>query len=180
MLDIAYLRDNKDKGRPLLKNRAPKLDFDALLALDADRRQLQRQLDELRSKKNKANEEISQLLKSKQDTKGVIATMKAISQEIDGLEAKTGEKNQKLQDLMYLVPNLPHKSVKIGADSTENTQVSSHGDIKKFGFKPKDHIEIGEALGIFDGARGSKITGSGFVVFGKEGARLERVLINFM
>ncbi len=180
MLDIAYLRDNKDKVRPLLKNRAPKLDFDTLLVLDADRRQLQRQLDELRSKKNKANEEISQLLKNKQDAKGIIAAMKSISKEIDGLEAKVGEKSQKLQELMYLVPNLPHKSVKIGADSKENTQISSHGEIKKFSFKPKDHIEIGEALGIFDAARGAKITGSGFVVFGKEGARLERALINFM
>ncbi len=180
MLDIAYLRENKEKARELLKNRAPKLDFDALLAIDADRRQLQKELDELRSQKNKANDEISQLLRSKQDAKGIIAKMKAISLEIDALENKTGEKTEKLSELLYLVPNLPHKSVTIGTDSAQNTQVSAHGDVKRFSFKAKDHIEIGEFLGIFDSQRASKITGSGFVVFGRQGARLERALINFM
>ncbi len=180
MLDLAYIRENKDLVREHLKIRAPKLDFDAFLLLDEDRRVGIQSLDALRAEKNRANDLISQLLKDKKDPKETIASMKVISQKIDELEIKVGEVDKKVVDLLMIIPNIPHISVKIGADSSENTVVLSWGEPKNFEFKPKEHSELGQELGLFDAARASKISGSGFVVFTGAGARLQRSLLNFM
>jgi seryl-tRNA synthetase len=181
MLDLAYIRENKEKVREALKIRAPKLDFDAFLRLDEERRKLQQELDNLRYEKNKANDIISKLLKEKKDTKDTIASMKSISQKIGEYENKVGDIYEKVRDILLIIPNIPHLSVKSGVDSTQNTEVIRWGEIeKKHDFKPKDHIEIGQEIGIFDMARAAKISGSGFVVFRGIGARLERALVNFM
>ncbi len=180
MLDLAFIRENKDLVREHLKIRAPKLDFEAFLRLDEERREVTQALDALRAEKNKANEVISQLLKEKKDPKDTIASMKATSQKIAELESKMGEVNQKVTDILMIIPNIPHKSVPMGSDSSQNKVVSSWGEPKKFEFKPKEHSEIGQDLGILDAARASKISGSGFAVFAGAGARLQRSLLNFM
>lgn len=180
MLDLTYIRDNKDKVREALKIRAPKLDFDGFLGLDAKRRELLQQLDALRAERNKANDRISALLKEKKDTKAEIESMKSISQKIKDYDVKMGDIELKVNEILYIIPNIPHKSVKSGSDNTQNTLVSSWGTPKKFEFKPKEHTEIGQELGLFDPVRSSKISGSGFVVYTGVGARLERALINLM
>ncbi|MBI4432123.1 MAG: serine--tRNA ligase [Candidatus Omnitrophica bacterium] len=180
MLDIATIRDNQDKVRELLKIRAPKFPFDAFLKLDVKRRTLQMELDTLRSQKNRKNDEISQLLKEKKDAKPVIAQMKEFSRKIAELEAGTETVESEFKAQLFLIPNLPHESVKPGVDAKGNTEVSHHGDIPKLSFKPKEHTELGEGLGILDMARASKISGSAFPLFRGAGARLVRALINFM
>lgn len=180
MLDLNYIRDNKDKVREVLRNRAPRVDFDAFLALDASRREELGQLEALRAEKNKANDQISILLKEKKDPKETIASMKSISQKIGDLEQKVGELELKVREILLIIPNLPHSSVKIGKDATENTEVSHWGEPKKHSFKPKDHIELGAELKLFDNVWGSKLSGSGFIVYTGQGALLERALINFM
>lgn len=180
MLDLAYIRENKDKVREALKIRSPKLDFDGFLRLDEERRKLQQELDGLRSEKNKANDVISQLLKEKKDPKDAIASMKGISQKIGDLEGRVGEVYGKVTDILMVIPNIPHSSVKVGTDSTQNTQVIQWGEVKKLNFKPKEHTEIGQELGVFDMPRAAKISGSGFSVFTGVGAKLQRALLNFM
>ena len=180
MLDLAYIRDNKDKVRDALKIRAPKLDFEGFLALDSQRRELVQQTDTLRAQRNQANDRISALLKEKKDSKAEIYAMKSISQKIKEFELKMGEIDSKVQEILYIIPNIPHISVKSGVDSTQNTEVSVWGNPKKFEFKPKEHTEIGQELGIFDAVRSSKISGSGFTVYTGVGAKLQRALINLM
>lgn len=180
MLDLAFIRDNQDLVRDHLKIRAPKFDFNAFLALDKDRRILLQESDTLRAQKNQANDKISALLKEKKDPKQVIASMKSISQQIDELSKKVAEIDQKVMNLVYLIPNIPHKSVKIGTDSTQNTVIRQVGSPKTFEFKAKEHTELAENLGIMDSARGSKISGSGFIIYSGVGSRLQRALLNWM
>src|SRR5262245_57280286 len=116
MLDLGFIRDNKDKVRESLKIRAPKLDFDGFLRLDEERRKLQQELDSLRAEKNKANDQVTQLLKEKKDPKEAISSMKAVSQRIGELESKMGEYDTKVRDILLVVPNIPHSSVKSGFD----------------------------------------------------------------
>ena len=131
MLDLSYLRDHKDEVKEALKIRAPKLDFDAFLLLDADRRNLLRELESLRGEKNKANDEITALLKEKQDPKPRIASMKSIAQNIDKFESKVGDIELKIKEIQLIIPNIPHKSVKIGTDSAQNTEIKNWGSQKK-------------------------------------------------
>ncbi len=180
MLDLSFIRDNKEQVKEALKVRAPKLDFEAFLRLDMDRRQVLQELEALRAEKNKANDRISALLKEKKDAKGEIDSMKSTSQKIKEFEVRVGEFDSKLNEILYIIPNIPHKSVKIGSDSTQNTVVSSWGEPKKHDFKPKEHTELGQELGMFDMAVSSKISGSGFALYRGMGARLQRALINFM
>lgn len=180
MLDLSFIREHKDEIREALKIRAPKLDFDGFLAMDAERRTLSQELDGLRAQKNKANDQITLLLKEKKDPKETIASMKSISQKIGEFEVKVAEFDQKVRDIQLVIPNLPHKSVKPGTDSTQNVEVSHWGTPKKHAFKPKEHTEIGQELGLFDMAVGAKLSGSGFALYKGVGARLERALINFM
>ncbi len=180
MLDLNFLRDHKDEVREAFKIRAPKLDFDAILEIDTDRRALLKDLDALRAQKNQANDKITALLKEKKDPKETIASMKSISQKIDEFNKKVGDVDKKLSDLMYIIPNIPHKSVKNGVDSSQNTVILTSEEPKKPAFKPKEHTELGEKLGILDMARASKISGSGFTIFSGLGARLQRALVNFM
>ncbi len=180
MLDLAYIRDNKDKVREALKIRAPKLDFEGFLRLDEERRKLQQELDGFRSEKNKANDVISQLLKEKKDPKEAIVAMKSISQKIDDLDKEVGELQTKVIETLLVIPNIPHSSVKSGFDSTGNTEVIKWGQVKTFSFKAKEHTELGQELGVFDAPRASKISGSGFAVYTGVGAKLQRALINLM
>ena len=180
MLDLTFIRENKDLVRNHLKIRAPKLDFDEFLRLDQMRREDLKNLDDLRAQKNKANDEISQLLKAKKDPKEMIAAMKLISQKIGEWETRTGDIEKKVTDILMVIPNIPHASVNPGADSSQNLEVSHWGEPKKLSFKPREHSELGQELGILDMARAAKISGSGFAVFSGAGARLQRSLLNFM
>lgn len=180
MLDLSYIRENKDLVREALKTRAPKLDFDGFLKMDTDRRALLKELEALRGEKNKANDEITALLREKKDPKAKIASMKSIAQKIDEFESKVGDIEIKIIYIQLIIPNIPHKSVKIGTNSTQNTEVKAWGTPKKHAFKPKEHSEVGKELGILSLAAAAKIAGSAFSLFAGSGARLIRALVNFM
>ena len=179
MLDIKFIRENVDTVKKGLAAKRVSIDLDGLLKLDQRRRDILTQLDDLRNQQNKANDEISRLLKEKKDTKSKIAAMKTVSDRIGQLEPEVKEIEKKLDALLINIPNIPHPSVPVG-DAKDNKIVRHGGEPKKFSFKPKTHIELGESLDIIDFKRAAKITGSNFILFKKEGARLERALFNFM
>jgi seryl-tRNA synthetase len=179
MLDIKFIRENQELVRNSLKNRFLDLDLDALIALDDSRRRRMSELEGLRSQRNKANDEISVLLKARQDAKTKIDSMKAISGRISALEAETKELDRNLEQLLLTVPNVPHASVPVG-DASKKQNARAWGTPRKFDFSPANHMEIAQRLDIIDFPRATKITGSNFILFKGPGARLERALINFM
>jgi len=179
MLDIKFIRDNPELVKEALKKRNLKLDLDAILKCDDKRRSTLLELEELRAQKNKANEEITALLKLKKDAKPKISSMKEIARDIDRLEADLKECANKLDSALLNIPNIPHASVPVG-DESKRELVRSWGEPRLFDFKPVTHIEIAQHLDIIDFNRAAKITGSNFVLFKGWGAKLERALINFM
>ncbi|MFA6379354.1 MAG: serine--tRNA ligase, partial [Candidatus Omnitrophota bacterium] len=155
------------------------VDIDHLLDIDQKRRRLLTRLDDLREKKNIANDEISQSLKEKKDPKAKIASMKEVSVQISALEPEIKSFDAEIETILLRIPNIPHVSVPVGSPE-KNKEVRRVGTIPTFDFKPKTHFELAEGLDIIDFKRASKITGSNFIVYKKDGARLERALLNFM
>ncbi|MFH1189826.1 MAG: serine--tRNA ligase [Candidatus Omnitrophota bacterium] len=179
MLDIKFIRDNRELVKEGVKNKGVKIDIDELLAIDESYRKILMEVETLKAERNKANNEISALMKEKKNAKAIIDKMKAVSQKIAVLDSKVGEEEQKLAKFIYIIPNLPDKSVPIGGPDA-NKIVKSWGENPKFSFKPKTHIQIAEILDIISFGIAAKITGSNFVLYMGAGARLERALINFM
>ncbi|MBU0604909.1 MAG: serine--tRNA ligase [Candidatus Omnitrophica bacterium] len=179
MLDIKFIRENRDLVKESIKNKGQNIDIDELLAIDENYRKILVEVEALKAERNKANNEISTLMKEKKNPKVIIEKMKAVSQKIAELDSKVGEEEQKLAKFIYIIPNLPDKSVPVGGLEA-NKLVKSWGENPKFNFKPKTHMEISELLGIISFGVAAKITGSNFVLFTGPGARLERALINFM
>jgi len=179
MLDIKFIRENPDLVKQSLQERNVKLDLEAFIKLDDLRRQNLVELEDLRAKRNKANDEISALLKEKKDAKSKIVSMKEISARIGLLEAELKEFDAELDKQVLTIPNIPHASLPRG-DASNNKIVRSWGEAPKFDFKPVTHIELSQHLDIIDLPRATKITGSNFILFKGWGAKLERALINFM
>jgi len=179
MLDIKFIRENQDLVRQAIRNRALKIDIDAVIKIDDVRRKALSEFEELAAKRNKANDEISLLLKEKKDARAKISSMKDISRRIGELEPQIKEQEVELNKLLLNIPNVPHASLPVG-DAACNKVVRSWGSPRKFNFKPLSHIEICQNLDIVDFNRATKITGSNFILFKGWGAKLERALINFM
>jgi len=179
MLDIKFIRENPDLVKKSLKDRRIELDLDNFLKLDDSRRKALIEVEELRAEKNKANDEISALLKAKKETKQKIASMKKISGRIDELDEELKGINAELDKALLAIPNIPHQSIPVG-DASCKKLVRSWGDLPKLDFKPATHIELSQHLDIIDFARATKITGSNFILYKNWGAKLERALINFM
>ena len=179
MLDIKFIRENQDAVKKALTDRASKLTLDELLGIDESRRKALAELEELRARRNKANDQISALLKEKKDPKEKISSMKVISEKIGTLEAIVKDSETKLAQILLMIPNVPHSSVPVGEPEKAHI-VHSWGKAREFNFKPVTHIELSQQLDIIDFARATKITGTNFVLYKGLGARLERALINFM
>ncbi|MCU0665517.1 MAG: serine--tRNA ligase [Candidatus Omnitrophica bacterium] len=179
MLDIKFIRENPDVVRQALKDRNLSLGLDEFLNLDESRRKISTEMESLRAQRNKANDEISRLLKEKQDAKPVIASMKEISEKISSLEQEERSLDEAMKKIAMTIPNIPHVSLPKG-DASNNKIVRSWGQPAKFDFKPVPHTEICQKLDIVDFPRGTKITGSNWILYKGLGARLERALINFM
>ncbi len=179
MLDIKFIRENQDLVKQAIAKRALKIDLDAVIKIDDLRRKALSELEEKRSHRNVANDQISVLLKQKKDAQSIITSMKEISSSIGLLESQVKVQEGLLNSLLLTIPNVPHESLPVG-DVSNNKVVRSWGEPKKFDFKAQSHIQICQNLDIVDFNRATKITGSNFILFKGFGARLERSLINFM
>jgi seryl-tRNA synthetase len=179
MLDIKFIRDNTKTVKDNLKKRGLKIDIDKIVSLDASRRKILQRLDDLRAKKNKANDEISALLRQKKDPKDTIKSMKKIAADIDKLEKEIKDFDVQLKGLLLNIPNIIHESVPVGSADKKKI-IRSWGEPKELDFPARSHIELAEALDIIDFKRASKISGSNFILYKGQGAKLERALFNFM
>lgn len=179
MLDLRLIRDNLDKVKAGLASKRAQVDLDQLVKHDLQRRQLLLELEDLKAQKNTANDEIGRMIREKLDPKMKITSMKAIAAQIDAMEPMIKSIEEKIQDILIGLPNLPHSSVPVGGPEL-NKEVARWGEKPPLNFKPKTHIEIAEHLDIIDFKRGTKLSGSNFILYKDGGARLERALYNFM
>jgi seryl-tRNA synthetase (EC 6.1.1.11) len=182
MLDIELLRKNPEFVKERLGLRRedyPRL-VDEALRLDEERRSILRELEALRAERNALSKEIGKRKSKGEQTAELEGKVKEIKEKIEGLEAQLSEVEEQLKRVMLSIPNIPHQSVPVGRDETENVEVRRWGVPRDFDFEPKAHYEIGEALGILDFERGASLAGSRFTVMWGWGAKLERALINFM
>jgi len=182
MLDIRIIREKPEWVKERLKTRGENYPIDEILFLDKKRRELIQRVENLRHIRKEKSEKIGRLKREKreEEAKNIAEEVKSLGEELKTLEAELKKVEDDFKKKLSLIPNIPHESVPIGKDETENVVIKRWGDLPKFEFEPKPHWEIGEDLGILDFERASKITGSRFVVYWNEGALLERALINFM
>lgn len=183
MLDLNFVRENLDAVRTALASRNFPADaLDTFVELDAERRRVIGEADNINQARNSASKEIGGLMQSgnrdeAEAKKAEVAGLK--DRQID-LETKRDEADAAMRELLSGLPNLPADDVPVGADESANQEIRRGGQIREFDFEPKDHVDLGEALGIIDFERATKIAGSRFAILNGAGARLSRALINFM
>ncbi len=180
MLDLRFIRENPDLVRKAIESKREKADVDRLLELDAERRSLLTESEQLKHERNVVSQEIARKKKAGENAEDDIQRMRQVGERIKSLDARLQEVEKQIQEILIWIPNIPHPSVPEGVDESDNVEVRRWGEIPEMDFEPKPHWELAEKLGLVDFARGSKISGSFFVSFRGMGARLERALINFM
>jgi len=180
MLDARFVREHIDVIKKSLMERNASIQFDEFLRLEEQRRTLLKEAEELRNKRNVVSEEVGKLRKQKQDAAKLIEEMKGVSDRIKELDEKLKSLEESTNEFLLNVPNIPHESVPVGRDETENVVVRRWAEPRQFDFEPLNHWDIGEALGIIDFERAAKIAGARFSLTKGFGAKLERALMNFM
>ena len=179
MLDVKLIRENLDAVRAAIATLHAEAPLDEIVALDAQRRALLTEVEALKAERNQG----SQLVKRAKDPaerQNLVANLRALGDQIDALEPQVKAVDQRLDELLLLVPNLPAAHVPVGPDESGNVVIAEHGERRAFDFPPKPHWELTEALGIIDFERGVKVAGSRFYVLRGDGARLQRALITWM
>ncbi|MBM7098011.1 serine--tRNA ligase [Bacillus sp. H-16] len=181
MLDVKLLRKDFENIKEKLAHRNEDIsDLDRFGELDVTRRELIKKTEELKGRRNTVSQEVSQLKREKKDADHLIKEMKEVSATIKDLDDKLRTVDQELEQLLLTIPNIPHESVPVGADEEDNQEARKWGDLPAFSFEAKPHWDLATNLRILDFERASKVTGSRFVFYKGQGARLERALINFM
>ena len=180
MLDIKTFRDREADVRRAMEARSATVDVSAVVNMDAERRNLLQEVETLKNQRNVTSKKAGELKKAGQDISEIQKTMREVGERIAAIDVRVRELEDNLHQALLRIPNLPHASVPVGADATQNQVVRTVGTPREFMFEPKPHWEIGEKLGLFDFARAVRMTGEGFPLFVGQGARLERALIQFM
>src|ERR1043166_5398748 len=183
MLDLNYVRANLEAVRTALINRAmPTEAFDDFAAADAERRRVIAQSDRLNAERNSASREIGALMKEgkRDEAEARLKAVNELKERINDLDKQREQAESRMRELLSTLPNIPHESVPVGKDESANAEVRRWGAKPEMDFEPKDHVDLGTALGILDLERATKITGARFAILNGAGARLERALINFM
>ncbi len=183
MLDIRYMREHReDVLAAMTALNAGDAPVQRALDLDERRRQILARVEVLRAERNSGSKQIGQLMREGKRAEGqaLQARMSAVGEEIKALDEELTRVEADLQDAMLRIPNLPHPSVPVGKDETENVVVRTEGTPRTFDFAPLPHWELGTQLGILDFDRGVKLSGTRFYVLKAAGARLQRALIAWM
>ncbi len=177
MLDIKLIRESPGVVRQALEKRGNTFALESILETDEYHRHLLRQVELLRSQHNQVSK---QLGTTKEKPPQLIAEMRKLGEQISALQQETSQVKANLKSLLLELPNIPHPSVPLGKNESNNIVVRSWGEPREFSFKPLPHWELGEKLGIIDFQRGVKLSGTRFYVLKGLGAHLQRALISFM
>ncbi|WP_148715210.1 serine--tRNA ligase [Chitinolyticbacter meiyuanensis] len=179
MLDINLLRNDLDGVAARLKTRKFDLDTAAFAALEAERKTLQTATQELQAKRNAVSKSVGQAKARGEDVAPILAEVENLKGELTAKEAALTELQGKLDTLLAGIPNVPHESVPVGKDETENQEILRWGTPRQFDFEIKDHVDLGAPLGL-DFETGAKLSGARFTVLRGGVARLHRALAQFM
>lgn len=181
MLDIKLFRTEPEFVKKKLEMRAIDTSIvDEILALDTAARELTARTEELKAKRNKTSEEIAQKKRNKENADDAIKAMREVGEEIKRIDTELNEVSQTLKDKLVRLPNLVSDETPFGKDEDENVEVKKWGTPRTFDFEAKAHWDIVENLKMADFERAAKVSGARFAFLTKDGARLERALMNFM
>ncbi len=182
MLDIKLIREQGETVHNQLNRRGPgtSADLDRLLEIDKQRRDALNQSQTLKNKKKTLSAEVGNLKKKGQDASGPMEEVKQLNVQIKEWDDKSNSLDEQVRSTLLKIPNLPSETTPDGADESQNQEVRQWGGKPSFDFKPKNHVELGETLGLLDLKRAAKISGARFAVFKGQGAALLRALIQFM
>jgi seryl-tRNA synthetase len=182
MLDIRLLREKPDFVRERLATRGGDLSsqVDAILAQDTERRRLETELQKRNAERNRLSKEIGQLRAKKLPSAELEAQVRKTGEEISALNEQVSQADEQQKQLLLNLPNLPHASVPVGASAEANPVVRTWGEVPTYPFTARDHVDLATSLGLVDFERAAKISGSGFICFTNQGARLQRALIQFL
>ena len=179
MLDIKMIRENPEKVNELLQRRNPELSIDGVLEIDAERRKIQTQVDELRAKRKNDSQKIGMMKKKGENTDAVQEEVRKLGDDIKSLEEKQTELDEKQRDLLLHIPNIPDETTPIGLSEDDNQEIYKWGEPRKFDFDFKAHWDLCEEKNLVDFERGVKLSQSRFILYRGKGSRLERAIINF-
>jgi seryl-tRNA synthetase len=183
MLDLNYVRDNLAKVLEALQNRNfPTEALDEFVSWDKARRRAIAESDSRNAELNTASKEIGALIKSGKGEEALVKRSQVglLKEQIADANQKRDTAEKRMNDLLSTLPNIPHESVPIGKEETDNREERRWGAQPQFDFEAKDHVDLGTSLGILDFERASKIAGARFAILNGAGARLSRALVNFM
>lgn len=182
MLDIRLLREDAEavKQRLLARGADYPAIVDQVLACDTERRRFETERQQLQQDRNAISKEIGKLRKAGEDSSEIEAKVRGIGETIKELDEKVAACEEQQGSLLLSIPNMAHEACPIGEDETANPEIRVWSEKPSKDFELKDHVALGEALGLFDFEAGAKISGSGYVVFKGKGARLQRALIQFL
>jgi seryl-tRNA synthetase len=183
MLDLNYVRENLEKVRAALQTRGvPAAALDDFAEADAERRRIIAESDRLNAQRNTASREIGALMKEgrKEEAEARRLEVAESKERIAELDQLRNQAESRMRDLLASLPNIPDEGVPVGKDETQNVEMRRWGTKPEFRFEPKDHVDLGSALGILDLERAAKISGARFAILNDAGARLSRALVNLM
>ena len=180
MLDPKLLRSDLEFCQKQLARRGYELDIDMFTALEEKRKELQIQTQELQKERNAKSKAIGQAKAKGEDVSAILAAVSDLGDELKAAEEKLNTYQVQLNDLLMGIPNLPHTSTPDGKNEDDNVEVRKWGEPRRFDFVVRDHVDVGEALGMLDFETAAKITGSRFAVMSGAIARLHRALIQYM
>ncbi len=180
MLEIKLVREKLELVKTAMQNRGTAFDAEAFQAQDTRRKAILFELEELRRQRNRVSDEVARMKRSRENADAIIDQMRDVSTTIKNLEKDLAEGESAIDEMIMAMPNIPHASVPVGKNETDNPVIKTMGDPTAFSYAPLPHWTIGENLGILDFTRAAKIAGARFPLYLGAGARLERALINFM
>lgn len=183
MLDLNFVRENLETVRDAMRNRGGAADLlDRFADLDAARRRAIGEADKINQLRNSSSKEIGALMQSgqKEEADARKAEIAGLKEKQSELERQRDDADAAIREILINLPNMPAPGVPVGPDEAANVEIRRWGTPRAFDFEPKDHVDLGEALGILDLERATKVAGSRFAILNGAGARLERALVNLM
>ncbi len=178
MLDLKFIRENPEAVAENCKNRGVEADVDLVVGLAEERSELMQELNELRQGQNEMAKSVGKE-RDPDKREGLIAESRRMKDAIPGVEAQLAAVEGRLREEMLKIPNMTHPDSPIGRDDTENVEIRRSGEPPAFGFEPKDHVELGESLGVIDFEAGTKVAGSKFYFLRRDAVLLELGLVRY-
>jgi len=180
MLDINLIRERPKEIEKALQRRDPAIRLDKLLELDTKRRELLREVENLRALRNRESDEIAKLKAEGREAQDKIEAMRKVGDQIKNLDTEAHTLEEDLNETLFALPNIPHESVPVSENKEDRPTIRQWGKKREFDFELQNHVELGKSLGLLDFEKATMMAGAQFPLYIGDGAWLEWALINFM